>query len=123
MLNDTSNAGLLQINVGGDGTSEAEGGCCHPGGAWIDRNTTLSDNRSEYLTCHAGIELNANNADQQLLSLEGGLIRGAWTFMIELLVIRIVAYNGNEVLGSLLVIIRCYTINVPIRTMLKKGLG
>jgi hypothetical protein len=43
MLNNMSNTGLFQINVGGDGTSEAEGGCCHPGGAWINRNARLQN--------------------------------------------------------------------------------
>jgi len=106
MLNNPSNTGLFQINVGGDGTSEAEGGCCHPRGAWIGRMTTSSDDRSVDLTCHAGIELDANDAFQQLLSSLGGRIRGALTSMMDDLAIKVCVCDDSVLLGGLLVIIR-----------------
>jgi hypothetical protein len=89
MPNNPSNTGFFQINVGGDGTSEAEGGRCHPRGARIDRITTLSDNRSVDLTCHAGIELDANDALQQLLSSLGGRRGGALTSMTDDLAMKV----------------------------------
>ena len=122
MLNNLSNAGFFQINVGGNGTSKAEEGHCHPR-ALINRNTTLSDNRSVDFMCHVGIELEANDAVQQLLSSLSGHIRGVLMLMIEDLAIGVFTYNNNEVLGSLLMIIRHYTINVPVRTMLEEMLG
>jgi hypothetical protein len=83
----------------------------------------LNDNRSVDFTCHAGIELDANDALQQLLSSLGGCIRGAFTSMTEDLAVRVFAYNNDVFLGSLLVIIRNYIINVLIRTMLEEMLG
>jgi hypothetical protein len=43
--------------------------------------------------------------------------------MTEDLAVRVFAYNNDVFLGSLLVIIRNYIINVLIRTMLEEMLG
>ena len=83
----------------------------------------FSDDRGVDVTCHAGIELDANDALQQLISSLGGHIGGALTSMTKDLAIGVFTYNDNIFLGSLLVIIRYYTIKAPVRTILEKTQG